>query len=65
MNIVSENHADSLGRRGALSRDALVAAVIGEGLRETFEGERGELPETLLALLRSLDNTHRDHAPVT
>lgn len=65
MNIVAENHADTLGRRGALSRDSLVAAVIGERLRETFEGERGELPEALLALLRSLDNTQQDHAPIT
>lgn len=65
MNIVPENHADTLGHRGGLSRDLLVAAVIGERLRETFEGERGELPEALLALLRSLDNTQQDHAPIT
>ena len=50
---------------GGHSRDALVAAVIGERLRETFARERNELPEALAALLRSLDTTRRDHATIT
>lgn len=65
MNVVAENHAETLGLRGDQSRDALLAAVIGEGLRETFERERDELPESLLALLRSLDNTRPDRAAIT
>ncbi|WP_342162784.1 hypothetical protein [Methylobacterium sp. SD21] len=65
MNVVAENHADTLARRGGHSRDALVAAVIGERLRETFARERNELPEALAALLRSLDTARRDHATIT
>lgn len=54
MNVVAENHADSLGRQGRQSRDALIAAVIGEGLRDNLQQERDELPDVLQALLRTL-----------
>lgn len=65
MNIVAENHADTLGRRGCQSRETMIAAVIGEGLRENFERDRAELPEALLAILRSLDNARVDHTTIT
>lgn len=54
MNVVAENHADSLGRQGRQSRDALIAAVIGEGLRDNLQQERDELPDVIQALLRTL-----------
>lgn len=55
MKIVAENHAERLRRPGCFSSDALIAAVIGEGLRENYEHETIELPDTLLALVLSLD----------
>ncbi len=65
MNVVAENHADTLGRLGGQSQDALIAAVIGESLRKNFEREQDELPPSLQVLLRSLDGTRSDRNAIT
>lgn len=62
MKIVAENHAERLRRPGCLSSDALIAAVIGEGLRENYGHEPIELPDSLKALVLSLDRVRRDQA---
>lgn len=63
MNIVSENHADSLGSLAGPAWDGLFLAVIGEGLRDSFHDEQEALPEAMLALIRSLDCRPEDRHP--
>ncbi|GJE36707.1 hypothetical protein KHHGKMAE_0758 [Methylobacterium persicinum] len=62
MNVVAENHADSLGCFRDRSRDGLVAAVIGDVLRDNIDTEGNAMPERLLALLDRLDGAQPDSA---
>lgn len=65
MNVVAENHAEQFGLRSLRSRDALIAAVIGEGLRDSFEAGLDELPAALVDLLRTLDDVGAPLDPLT
>lgn len=55
MNVVAENHADSLRCLRDRSGEGLIAAVIGDALRDTLDHDNDALPESLLALLCRLD----------
>ncbi|MCJ2013986.1 hypothetical protein [Methylobacterium sp. J-076] len=65
MNIVAENHADSFGHLGAQSQDALIAAAIGERLRDDYGQPGDETPEAILVLLRTLDQAGLDRHAIT
>lgn len=63
MNVVAENHADSLDCLRERSRESLIAAVIGDALRDNLDREGGAMPEPLVVLLRLLDGVAPEPAP--